>query len=113
MLKEIQIGEHEVAMLSTAATPVIYRGVFHEDLLVFLQNMAKAKGMTEGTTEMVCKLGYVMAMQAEKKKMSDMNFDRFVEWLDGFESLDFELSANEILNLYAESGKTLSRPKKA
>lgn len=112
MLKEIHIGEHEVTMLSNAATPVIYRGVFQEDLLVFLQKMSATKGIAEGMTDMVCKLAYVMTMQAENKKMRDMNFDKFIDWLSEFQPLDFENSAGEILALYTDSGRTLSKSKK-
>lgn len=112
MFKEIQVGEKTVPMLSNAATPLFFRQVFSKDLLVFLQSMNN-KGIVDGFSETVSELAYVMNAQAEHKKINELNFDKYVEWLSGFEALDFETASGGILGLYTSGGRTLSKPKKA
>lgn len=112
MFKDIQVGEKTVPMLSNAATPLYFRQVFSKDLLVFLQTMQTKKGIVDGFSEVVAELAFVMMAQAEKKKINELNFDKFIEWLGGFEPLDFEQASGEILGLYTSGGKTLSKPKK-
>ena len=111
MFREIQVGEKTVPMLSNAATPIYYRQVFSKDLLVFLQSMNN-KGIVDGFSETVSQLGYVMAAQADKKKINELNFDKYIEWLSDFEPLDFEQASGDILGLYTSGGRTLSRSKK-
>ena len=113
MYKEIQVGVKTVPMLSNAATPLFFRQVFSKDLLVFLQSMNNGKGIIDGFSETASELAYVMNAQAEKKKINELNFDKFVEWLSDFESLDFETASGDILGLYTSGGRTLSKPKKA
>ena len=112
MLKEIQVGNKTVPMLSNAATPVYYRQVFNKDLLVFLQGMNK-DGITEGFSETISQLAYTMAKQAEGVKFNGMSFDKYIDWLADFEPLDFETASADILGLYTNSGRTLTRAKKA
>ena len=112
MFREIQVGEKTVPMLSNAATPIYYRQVFSKDLLVFLQSM-NSKGIVEGFSETVAQLAFVMAAQADKKKINELNFDNFIEWLSEYEALDFEQASGDILGLYTSGGKTMSRAKKA
>lgn len=111
MYKEIQVGAKTVPMLSNAATPLYFRQVFSKDLLVFLQSMNN-KGIVDGFSETVSQLAFVMAAQAEKKKINELNFDKYIEWLSGFEALDFETASGDILGLYTSGGRTLSKPKK-
>lgn len=118
MRKEIEIGGRTVACVSNAATPVIYRQVFHEDLLVFLQEMAKTRKNREllpGTGEMLCKLAYIMNGQAEiplgEIVRGKLTLDGFMEWLEDFSPLDFEMAGGEILDVYYTNEKTTSKSK--
>lgn len=119
MRQEITIGDQTVACVSNAATPVIYRQVFHEDLLVFLQEMSKAKNedsFVPGTGEMLCKLAYIMHEQAIKKTSEIRRFvseDTFLDWLADFAPLDFEMSGGAILGVYYSNEKTTSTAKNA
>lgn len=112
MYKEIQVGENAIPMLSNAATPVYFRQVFNRDLLVFLQKMNK-DGISEGFSETVSELAYIMAKQADGAKLVHLSFDDYLKWLENFGSLDFETASAEILGLYTSSGRTLAKTKKA
>ena len=119
MRRDIEIGGQTVACISNAATPVIYRQVFHEDLLVFLQefNNARRKDtILPGTTDMFCRLAYVMQGQAQMsttEAFRKLSLDGFLTWLEGFRPLDFEMAGGDILNLYYENEETQSKSKNA
>lgn len=119
MRRDIDIGGRTVACVSNAATPVIYRQVFHEDLLVFLQefnNARKKNAILPGTTDMFCRLAYVMHGQAEMsttEAFRKLSLDGFLNWLEGFMPLDFEMAGGSILNLYYENEETTSKSKNA
>lgn len=107
MFKTLNIDGREVDFSANAATPFRYRQIFHKDLLSILGNEEKAQN--EGV-EAVTELAFVMAKQAEKCDMGKLNEEVFLEWLEGFGSMAFVDNAEEILNIYTESGKTTSMP---
>lgn len=118
MRQEIKIGDKTIAMTCNAASPVIYRQVFKQDLLVFLQGMIKARqesdALPEGTSEMFSRLAYVMAMQAEKNTgdcFRSLSFDGYLEWLTDFAPLDIEQAGPDIMNLYYATENTTSKAK--
>ena len=66
----------------------------------------------EGQEELVIKLAYVMAKQAEKADMTKLNNDTFMKWLEDFETTDFFEVTDDILNLYSGQMSTTSEAKK-
>ena len=103
----VKIGEKEVGMVANAASPYIYKQVFHEDFLTKLQ----AK---EPETDLFQKMAYIMAKQAEIEKMSDLmklNEQGFYEWLMQFESMDVLYAIDEISNIYLAQKKETAVPK--
>ena len=94
-------------MAANAATVYVYRQIFQEDFL----KEAQAK---EPDPTIFQKIGFVMAMQAEKKDIGDLmkltQKDFFV-WLSQFGPMDLLECSNEIMNLYLGQGKQLSVPK--
>lgn len=103
----VKIGENEVGMVANAASPYIYKQVFHEDFLTKLQ----AK---EPETDLFQKMAYIMAKQAEMGKMSDLmklNEQGFYEWLMQFESMDVLYAIDEISNIYLAQKKETAVPK--
>lgn len=117
MYADVKIGEKVVPMLSNAATAIIYKQIFHKDLLVFMDRVNKAleKGdnVIEGMNDIILELAYVMATQAEKSGFRDKNFETYIEWLTQFEPMDIENAAAEIFGVYKLNTRTKSTPKNA
>ena len=118
MRKDVKIGDKTIAMTCNAASPVIYRQVFKQDLLVFLQGMIKARTKTnelpDGTGEMFSRLAYIMAMQAEKTTAEcfrELSVDGWLEWLTEFAPLEIEQAGPDIMNLYYATESTTSKAK--
>lgn len=109
MYKEIKIGEKVVPMLSNGATPIRYRQLFHKDLLnSFTSDGNKVTLVAEDVPE----LAYILAMSAEKKDMSTLNMESYIEWLEQFEAMDILMSSEQIYAVYFGNMMTTSEPKK-
>ena len=103
----ITIGSREVGMLANAASPYIYKHIFHEDFLAKLQ-------ADNPETDLFQKMAYVMTMQNEHEKMSDLlklNEDGFYEWLMDFDPMDLLYATDEISKLYLAQKESTSIPK--
>lgn len=106
MFGTVKIGDKEVEMTGNAATPYRFKQVFHEDYL------KKVTGKEEAEpADFFAKLGFIMAMQAEKKDMSKLNEESFFRWLEAFEPSDVFSAADAIADLYAQNEETASDPK--
>lgn len=113
MIKDVKIGDQTVAMAANAATPIRFATVFHEDPMRGLDELQKGGEADAGrATSLIMKLGYVMAMTAEKKDLTKLSEDDFVEWLEGFELQDFMEATNDIVAVYLGNKKMLSSSKK-
>ena len=116
MFKEIELetqeGKKKFRFLATGTTAYRFRQVFHQDLMVMLNNMEKVE---EGRadTSVGDKLAYIMNMQAEGKDTKTLNFDSFLEWCDQFEGAELFLHMQDFVSLYIGSRATTSVPKKA
>lgn len=82
MYKEIELETQEgvktFPFLATGTTSYRYRQVFHQDLMVMLNNMENvADGNAD--TSVGDKLAYIMNAQAEKKDLNTLSFDSFLE----------------------------------
>lgn len=104
----VKIGSKEVGMVANAASPYIYKQVFHEDFLAKVQDK-------NPDADIFQKMGFVFAKQAETENLSDLmklNEGMFLEWLTAFEPLDIILATSEIANLYYRQREKTSVPKK-
>lgn len=112
MYKEIKIGDKTIPMLANAATPIRYKMIFHKDILKALKSINN----DDLDTASIGELAFMMSMQSEaqsgKVKLSELNFDKYLEWLEQFNPLDIEMSAEDIVNLYSADAETSSEPKK-
>lgn len=102
----IKIGSEDVGMTANAASPFIYRNIFHED---FLRETQKK----DFDPAIMVKMGFVMAMQ-DKMQMTDMmklTESAFFEWLEKFEPLDVMMASGDISNLYMGQTVKTSSPK--
>lgn len=115
MKKTVLIGNKEVEMLATGASPIYFKQCFHEDFKLERQKLYSMDNtlpeFSVGTEELFEKMGYIMSMQAEGKAL-EASFEGFTEWVDKFDPLDLEMSTQEIALLYHEQEKTTSIPKR-
>lgn len=113
MYREIKVGEMSIPMLANGATPIRYRMVFGKDIMSeFNQSQDDVVKASSSLSE----LAFIMAKAAEafneKKAMTMLNQESYVEWLEQFEPLDLVLASEDIINLYMGNGETLSEAKK-
>lgn len=102
----VKIGSVDVGMTANAASPFIYRQIFHED---FLRETQKK----DFDPSIMVKMGFVMAMQ-DSKPMSELmklKEESFYTWLEGFEPLDVMMASADISNLYMGQTVKTSDPK--
>lgn len=108
MFGKVKIGDKEVEMLANGATPYRYKQIFHDDYLAKVTS-----GISDAdATDMMAKMGYVMAMQAAKADMGSLSEDSYIEWLEQFEPNDIYAASSEISDIYAGNTKTEVDPKK-
>ena len=104
MRDTLKIGEREITMAANAASPFIYQKIFQEDFERDAESVMAWR-----------KMAYVMYKQAEigetellKGKGSEADF---VEWLTGFDPLEFADVIEFAAGLYARQQKSKSVPK--
>ena len=139
MFKEIELldyagNEKKVPMKATAATPYRFRQIFHEEIPISGDRNAvttatlleagiksldseeaiiKANECIEKAKEKIRKLAYVMAMSAAGEKMDQLNFDKYLEWIECIDSSAFsEEKEDEIWEIYQKSNNNMSTAKK-
>ena len=114
----VKIGERDVDMLANAASPFIYKKIFHKDFLMTVGTNyvdADGKQKTDVDTNAITEMAFVMHMQTEKtfKEMLDaVTVEDFVAWISEFEPLDFAMAMTEIMGLYYQQQKTTVTQKK-
>lgn len=104
----VKIGSKDVGMVANAASPYIYKQVFHEDFLAGLQ----AK---EPDTDLFQKMAYIMAKQDETSDLSELmklTETGYFEWLMQFDAMDVLYALDEISNIYLAQKASTAVPKK-
>lgn len=110
MFETIHIGDKDVGMLANAASPYIYKQIFHEDLLQKFSRMGK-EAADNNIGE---KLGFVFAKQAEISDVSELmklTMNDFLAWLTGFDPMDVFMASEDIVKLYQSQKAGTSVPK--
>lgn len=103
----VTIGDKEVGMVANAATPYIYKNVFHEDFLRKLQEKTP-------DTDLFERMAFIMAKQAEIEKMSELmklTEQGFYEWASQFEPMELLYATDEVSKIYLAQKKSDSVPK--
>lgn len=98
--------ERTIGMLATASTPIRFKQLFGSDLLGGI--------MKDGAFDLdvVSKLAYLMANQAAHSDLKTLDMNKYIDWLDDFDSMAFMDTAQDILNVYIRSEKKSSQAKK-
>lgn len=115
MYKKIELetedGTEEFGFKASGATAIYYRTAFGRDLIVDLMAL-NSGSIADVDTTAGDRLAYIMNAQAEKREMSKLNMDDFIEWADHFEGSELQSHLNEFTSLYFSSRKTTSKAKK-
>ena len=109
----VTIGTKEVGMLANAASPAIYRRVFHEDFLHDMQERTQ-NGNEVAIADLFCQMGFVMAMQDSKpvEELFKLSQVDYLNWLSQFGANDVAMASVDIATLYQKQEETTSKPKK-
>lgn len=114
MLTTVKIGEKDLNLLANAATPIRYKMIFGEDLMVVFNQIQSSKRDTGELLDVTAQLAYIMNRQAEcdKAELSRLSKDTYLEWLEDFGPMDFVNASEAIINTYLNQGTSSSAPKK-
>ena len=113
MLKTVQIGEKEVNLLANAATPIRYKMVFGEDVMVAFNQINEKMRDTGEILDITSQLAYIMNRQAEcsKDELKALTKDTYIDWLEDFDSMAFVNASEVIINTYLGTTGTTSKSK--
>ena len=109
MFKVVKMGDKEIPMKATAATPLRYRHIFKKDVLTELSVVGENYGLAIDTVQ---RLAFVMAKCADNADMTKLNEEMYADWLDQFETFDIMDSIDAIIDLYLGNTETMSEAKK-
>ena len=118
MYGKINFGNEEVELKATAATAPLFRRIFSFDLLKTLNKM-RDLDEKEGDEqideafdayELISKIGFIMAKQAEGADFGKMRIDDYYLWLDKYEPNS--IPVGEILQIYNGNEVTVVDSKK-
>ena len=118
MYGKVLFGNKEVEMKATMATNVLFRRVFHFDILNTFakirdfENYDEDSKIEEGlnASELISKLGFIMAMQAKQTDYSKLTIEDYYKWLDEFDMC--EMPIVEIMKRYRQKEETTVDTKK-
>lgn len=96
-------GGREIKLAANAATPLRYKQLFGQDLLRVFQQSTKTEEDGMLLADIVAQLAFIMNRQAEGVNLNAASMDDFYSWLEDFESMDFVLAGQEIINAYLAS----------
>ena len=107
----IKVGEREIPMLATGATPNHYKRVFHVDDMPLFNGKVPDENEQ---AEFICRLAYIMAARASGEDMMKLSKDGYVMWLDQFDTFALlePQVATDIVNIFQGNVSTQVIPKK-
>lgn len=116
MYGKIMIGTKETAMLANAASPYLFKQVFHEDFLLVSRRMVdeQDEAVKDATaSDIFVRMGFIMAMQATKKQadLYKIGYQDFYTWMEQYEPNDILMAVNDIALLYKGQEVPSSVPK--
>lgn len=117
MIQTIKIGEKDISFKASAASYVIYKRVFHNDLLLEMSTLAKFEDKSERASalnDIVSQMAYVFYCEANlsnNELFNKLNLDSYILWLSDFDINDIIEKSKELLDLYKGNAKTSSKSK--
>ena len=113
MRGNVTISGKDVGMLSSAASPILYKRVFRKDWFKALTTSQEDETGIESIT-IFEEMGYIMAMQATKttEQLAALSYNAFLEWVTQFEADDLLEAVDQIASIYNGQEQTSSEQKK-
>ena len=107
--KIVKIGNKDVALKTSAYTPLLYAQLFNANIFADMQDIITAASKT-GTVPFekvitLYRMAYCMA------KHADNNIAPIEEWLDQFDVYAIPEIAGDLIELWAADNQTQSTPK--
>ena len=99
MIKSINIGGQELLLASNGATPIRFKQIFKQDLMVAFSKINTNEIDGAESLELTEKLAFIMNKQAtikDKKEWTSISYDDFIEFTEGFEVFSLAEAAEEI-----------------
>ena len=115
MIKSINIGGQDLLLASNGATPIRFKMVFKQDLMVTFSKIDSKDVDGAESLELTEKLAFIMNKQAtikDKKEWASISYDDFVDFTEAFEVFDLANAAAEIMSIYLGQASGDSSPKK-
>lgn len=109
MKRKITIGSKQTEVVVNAATPVFFRAVFGTDIYSLSMNLTDDN--TGEAIDTYSKLFFVMAMQAKKADLRNMNEDDYIAWLEKFLPMDMAMACLDVAEFYAQQTEPNAKPK--
>lgn len=113
MRATISIGDKDVSMVSNGAIDIIYRQVFHEDIVKLQYEMPDDD--VAGMLNCMIRMGFIMAKAAEiesARELMQLKEDDFVEWLMQFDRADYIGALPKVRDVYEGQRITTAESKK-
>ena len=107
MTKEVLIGDTAVKMTGNAATALRFRQVFGSDILKLFNEQGANLDIN-----VILELGFVMRLQALGSDFVGVGEVDFIQWLEQFETMDVFMAAKDIVDIWIDTNKTATKPKK-
>ena len=119
MYKSIEYKGKKLEFLSTMATAIRYRQVFHKDALIELRKLKEAMSNNEISSEaieIIPQLAYIMMAAASGQiNMNKLNYDSYIEWAEKWEPQDFSIASDlfeVVLDVWSGQDTSTSELKK-
>lgn len=113
MLKTVKIGEKEINLLANAATPIRYKMVFGEDIMVAFNQINGNKRDEGEILDISSQLAFIMHEQAtcNREELKGLTKEVYVDWLEEFGPMDFVNASKDIFDTYLGTTGTTSKSK--
>ena len=117
MIRNFKVGDAEMEFKASACTPILYKKLFKEDLLVELASITKTGDEVQQGSKMqdlINQLAYIMYAEANlssKELFSKLKEEDFMEWLLNIEPSELLKNSANIIDLYRGNNSQTSNSK--
>lgn len=113
MLRTVKIGEKDINLLANAATPIRYKMVFGEDIMVAFNQINGNKRDEGEILDISSQLAFIMHKQAtcNREELKGLTKEVYVDWLEEFGPMDFVNASKDIFDTYLGTTGTTSKSK--
>lgn len=100
MFATVRIGDKNVEMAATAASPVYYRQLFHRDALRTFEKIQSGEMDKSDAVDLFSELAFIMAKDAKRADMFRLTKEDYVSWLQEYDYMDLIDASDAIAGVY-------------